>query len=98
MKTYITEHKQTKECKFRINEYKDYFTISELTKESIYSFGIKHSWFYIGVNERWNVLLKNSLPVTIKDWFKFDEYRFKTKEECIEWIENYKKYPIYHYL
>ena len=98
MKTYITEHKQTKECKFRINEYKDYFTISKLIEEPIYFLGIRHSWLHVGVEERWRILLKNGQELTIRDIILPEKYRFKTKEECIEWIENYKKYPTYHYL
>ncbi len=82
---------------FRIVEYKDHFRIQKKT--------IIETWFYFlgialwvnGKKEEWNTVLKNKTFLGIRNWAEIDNYQYKTKEECLEWISDYHKYPIYHY-
>lgn len=82
---------------FRILEYKDHFRIQKKT--------IVETWFYFlgfklwvnGKEEEWNTILKNKTSLGIRNWAEIKNYQYKTKEECLEWIADYYKYPVYHY-
>ena len=86
-----------KESEFRIVEYKDHFEIEKKYKDVVY-------WHFLGlypifikeVKDDWHAILKNGYRRFIRDYLNFDRYHFKTKEECLQWIEDYYKYPIYH--
>ena len=83
---------------FRIEEYRDHFRIAK--KEQV-----KQYWYFLGlyplfvkeVKDVWYVLLKDRSRLSVRNCFEYDKYHFKTKEECLKWIEDYKKYPVYHY-
>ena len=83
---------------FRIVEYKDHFRVEKKT--------LIDEWFYFlwtyplyvkGQKENWRCILKNKSLLSISNWGKIEDYQFKTKEECIEWISDFNKYPVYHY-
>ena len=83
---------------FRIVEYKDHFRIQKRTFVDTWFYFL---WFYPlfinGKKEEWNTILKNKTFLGIRNWIETENYQFKTKEECLEWISDYSKYPIYHY-
>jgi hypothetical protein len=83
---------------FRILEFKDHFRVQKRT--------FVDTWFYFlwlyplyinGKKEEWNTILKNKTFLGIRNWSETENYQFKTKEECLEWISDYNKYPVYHY-
>jgi len=74
---------------YRISEYKNRFEIEKLVVKKIWD-------CFLGIpihstkTEHWYKLTKPSIglrcvPIT-----------FKTKEECLEYISDLSKYPIYH--
>lgn len=83
---------------FRIEEYSDHFRVAKKYEINEYW---KLLWLYpLFVKEVkvvWRVKLKNNNTLNMSNCFDFEMYHFKNKEECVKWIEDYKKYPIYHY-
>ena len=83
---------------FRIEEYEGHFRVAKKKKITKY-------WYFLGlfplfvqeVKYVWRVMLKDKNELSIRNCLQYDLYHFKTKEECIKWIDNYNKYPIYHY-
>ena len=97
---------ETKQCTingvsssyFRIEEYSDHFRISKKDQVRQYwSFLGLRSLFVKEVKDVWYVLLKDRSRLSVRSCFQYDKYHFKTKDECLKWIEEYKKYPVYHY-
>ena len=83
---------------FRIVEYKDHFRIEKktLTDNWFYLLGI-HPLYIKGQKETWRCILKDKSFLNIRNWSETENYQFKTKEECLEWIADFHKYPVYHY-
>lgn len=83
---------------FRIVECQDYFIVQKKIYEYIWSFylGIIP---YIKKTEQWVTTKRTELISKDTRELIFERPNiFKTKQECIDFIENYDKYPIYHYL
>lgn len=83
---------------FRIVEFKDHFRVQ---KKRFYDTWFYFLWIYPlyvnGKKEEWNTVLKNNTFLGIGNWKETEEYQFKTKEECLEFISDFNKYPVYHY-
>lgn len=101
MNSEITDVKVEKQAvvsssEFRIVEYKDHFRVQ---KKSIIDKPIYFLRIPIGSKEKevWNTIMKNKSFLGINNWSETENYQFKTKEESLEWIEDYNKYPVYHY-
>jgi len=85
-----------KEQEFRINEYSDHFTISKKVIVEKYK-TIFHMFFCMPQKtEGWHLINKNGQALSVYNCKT--ETKFNTKEDCLKWIEYYKKYPIYHYV
>ena len=82
---------------FRILEYKDHFRVQKRTfvDNRFYFLGI--GLWVIGKKEEWNTILKDKSFLNIRNFMETEKFQFKTKKECLDFIEDYKKYPIYHY-
>jgi hypothetical protein len=85
-------------AEFRILEYKDHFVVQKKYTENTYLrlFGVI-LWIN-GKKENWNIILKNKARLDISNWKEKENRQFKTKQECLEWISDYHKYPIIHNL
>lgn len=83
--------------KFRIQEFEDYFTIDKLFIESQY-FSNPFQLLFVTPKQKeiWRRI--NLDGYQIGYYNSKSDYKFKTKEDCLKWIENYKKYPIIHEL
>ena len=80
----------------RIVEYKDYFTIERKEIKTYFKtfLGFKYNFktivHWVQIKRPWQKpfdLISNP-----------QNYQFKTKEECLQWIADKEKYPIYHEL
>ena len=82
---------------YRIVEYKDYFTIEKKHKQPVYKYflGFKYK---VGKSDCWNTVMKKEVTNLYTERFNAENYQFKTKEECLQWIADKEKYPIYHNL
>lgn len=83
---------------FRITEYEDHFRIEKRQKVATFFCFLGFKLWENGKKEIWNTIMKNNCILDIHNWMHTEAYRFETKEECLEWIENYNKYPIHYYL
>jgi hypothetical protein len=81
---------------YRIVEYKDYFTIEKKHKEPVFKsfLGFKYK---VGESDYWSTVTKKQGIYSYVERFNPKNCQFKTKEECLEWIADKEKYPIYHY-
>ena len=82
---------------FRIVEYKDHFRVQKKYTEDTYFHFFGLELWVNGKKDNWNTILKNKTFLGIRNWGETENYQFKTKEECLEWISDYNKYPVYHY-
>jgi len=82
---------------FRIVEYKDHFRVQKKHTEDTYFYFFEIALWVNGKKEEWNTILKNKTFLGIRNWSETENYQFKTKEECLEWIADFHKYPVYHY-
>lgn len=80
---------------FRIVEYKDYFTIQQKQMKDTFFFLFGIGLWQNGKIAVWKIINKKGQFVDVYNIFKV-ETDFKTKEDALQWIEDYNKYPIYH--
>ncbi|MFT5753017.1 MAG: hypothetical protein ACI924_000222 [Flavobacterium sp.] len=82
---------------FRIVEFKGNFRIQkkQLIDEWFYFMGI--ALWVKGQKETWNYILKNNSILAKGKWSETKNYQFETKQECLDWIYDVEKYPVYHY-
>jgi hypothetical protein len=85
-----------KKQNYRIVEYKDYFTIERKGIEPVFKsfLGFKYK---VGEKPYWSTAMKKQGYFTWSERLAPKNYQFKTKQECLEWIADKEKYPIYHY-
>jgi hypothetical protein len=82
---------------FRIVEYKDHFRVEKKQVIDVWAYFLEIPLWIKGQKTVWNCMLKNKTQLGIRNWFETENYQFKTKEECEQWISDYSKYPVYHY-
>jgi hypothetical protein len=83
---------------FRIVEYKDHFIIEKKVLKDVWFYFLWiHPLYIKGKKENWQCILKDNSYLSIRNCIQTKNYQFKTKEECLEWISDYNKYPVYHY-
>jgi len=83
---------------FRIVEYKDHFRIEKKVLKDVWFYFLWiHPLYIKKQKETWHCILKDKSYLSIHNWIQTEKYQFKTKEECLEWISDYYKYPVYHY-
>jgi hypothetical protein len=81
---------------YRIVEYKDYFTIEKKGIEPVFKsfLGFRYK---AGEKPYWSTVMKKKGIYSHAERFNAENYQFKTKQECSEWLADKEKYPIYHY-
>ena len=81
---------------YRIVEHKDYFTIERKEVETTFKsfLGFKYK---VGEKPYWSRVMKKEVHYSLFGILKPQNYKFRTIEECLEWIADKEKYPIYHY-
>ncbi len=87
------------DSEFRIAEYKDHFRIEQKIKTEVY---FKFLWtfpLYVKeIKETWCTITKKRSFLSIYNWSETEQFQFENKEKCLEWIDDFNKYPIYHKL
>jgi hypothetical protein len=88
---------ENQKSNYRIVEYKDYFTIEKKHKQPVFKhfLGFKYK---VGEEEYWSRVMKTDGIFTWVELNNPKKYQYKTKEECLQWIADKEKYPIYHNL
>ena len=89
--------KNGKQSYFRIVEYKDHFRIQEKSTKNTYFCFLGLPFWVNGKEDCWNTILEDKSILGIRNCVYTEKYQFKTKQNCLELIADFYKYPIYHY-
>ena len=85
---------------YRIKEFNDFFRIEKQFKEPVYFLGIPYDFFITRYDYYWQMISNKGsrhAPFNTR-CIEPISFSFKTKEECLEAIKNFEKYPIIHEL
>lgn len=83
---------------YRILEYKDHFRIQKKITVNVFFKILGIPLFLKRKEEKWLTVLKNKTILQITNCLDIENYEFKTKEECLQLINDFQKYPIIHNL
>ena len=88
---------ENQKSNYRIVEYKDYFTIERKGIEPVFKsfLGFKYK---VGEKPYWSTIMKKQGNFTWLVRLNPENYQFKTKDECLESLDEKEKYRIYHEL
>jgi len=88
-----------KDSEFRIAEYKDHFRVEQKIKKDVYFKFLGLFPLHVKeIKETWRSVTKKGTFLSIYNWSETEQFQFDNKEKCLEWIDDFYKYPIYHNL